>query len=160
LALPLAPLHSPGWELTAGVHDVFREEIGWPELAAAVADIYHGLPAEEQAQTAILAGNYGEAGAVNLYGPAHGLPEAISGIIAQRLLRRRGGDNTYSGRIGVYELMSVDPLLRDAIRRNAPQNELEQLASQTGYRPMIDDARDKADVGLTDAGEIQRVLGD
>jgi type II secretory ATPase GspE/PulE/Tfp pilus assembly ATPase PilB-like protein len=88
------------------------------------------------------------------------LAEAISGIIAQRLLRRRGGDNTYSGRIGVYELMSVDPLLRDAIRRNAPQNELEQLASQTGYRPMIDDARDKADVGLTDAGEIQRVLGD
>jgi general secretion pathway protein E len=88
------------------------------------------------------------------------LAEAISGIIAQRLLRRRSADNTYSGRIGVYELMGVDPLLRDAIRRNAPQNELEQLASQTGYRPMIDDARDKADVGLTDAGEIQRVLGD
>jgi 4-amino-4-deoxy-L-arabinose transferase-like glycosyltransferase len=80
LALPLAPLHSPVWEVTAEVHDVFREEIGWPELAAAVADIYHGLPAEERAQTAILTGNYGEAGAINFYGPALGLPEAISGI--------------------------------------------------------------------------------
>jgi general secretion pathway protein E len=88
------------------------------------------------------------------------LAEAISGIIAQRLLRRRCADNTYSGRIGVYELMGVDPLLRDAIRRNAPQSELEQIASQTSYRPMIDDARDKADAGLTDAAEIQRVLGD
>ena len=29
--------------------------------------------------TGILAGNYGEAGAINLYGPAYGLPEAISG---------------------------------------------------------------------------------
>jgi hypothetical protein len=28
----------------------------------------------------ILAGNYGEAGAINLYGPAYGLPEAMSGI--------------------------------------------------------------------------------
>jgi hypothetical protein len=28
----------------------------------------------------ILAGNYGEAGAINLYGPAYDLPEAISGI--------------------------------------------------------------------------------
>ncbi len=88
------------------------------------------------------------------------LAEAISGIIAQRLLRRRCADNAYSGRIGVYELMGVEPLLRDAIRRNAPQSELEQIASQTRYRPMIDDARDKADAGLTDAAEIQRVLGD
>ena len=88
------------------------------------------------------------------------LAEAISGIIAQRLLRRRCADNTYSGRIGVYELMGVDPLLRDAIRRNAPQSELEQIASQTSYRPMIDDARDKVGFGLTDAAEIQRVLGD
>lgn len=30
--------------------------------------------------TFILAGNYGEVGALNLYGPAYGLPEAISGV--------------------------------------------------------------------------------
>lgn len=32
-----------------------------------------------QPGAAILAGNYGVAGAINLYGPAYGLPEAISG---------------------------------------------------------------------------------
>jgi hypothetical protein len=37
------------------------------------------LPPEERANLGILAGNYGEAGAIDLYGPAYGLPRAISG---------------------------------------------------------------------------------
>jgi hypothetical protein len=45
-----------------------------------VARIYAGLPDEEKPQTGILTGNYGEAGAINLYGPAYGLPQAISGV--------------------------------------------------------------------------------
>ena len=57
-----------------------KEEIGWPELTETVAGIYAALPAEERSQAGILTGNYGEAGAINLYGPAYGLPEAISGI--------------------------------------------------------------------------------
>jgi 4-amino-4-deoxy-L-arabinose transferase-like glycosyltransferase len=80
LMLPLAPINSGLWDVTNEVHDLFREEIGWPELTETVADIYASLPEAEQAQTGILAGNYGEAGAINLYGPAYGLPEAISGI--------------------------------------------------------------------------------
>jgi hypothetical protein len=35
-------------------------------------------PREEQAKAAIFANNYGEAGAVNLFGPKYGLPRAIS----------------------------------------------------------------------------------
>lgn len=80
LMLPIAPVNSDWWHFTSEVHDNFVEEIGWPELAETVADIYAVLPAAEQAQTGILTGNYGEAGAINLYGPAYGLPEAISGI--------------------------------------------------------------------------------
>ena len=38
------------------------------------------MPAEEKPLTAILVANYGEAVAINLYGPAYGLPEAISGV--------------------------------------------------------------------------------
>jgi hypothetical protein len=45
-----------------------------------VADIYAALPAGEKPQAGILTGNYGEAGAINLYGPGYGLPEAISGV--------------------------------------------------------------------------------
>ncbi|MEO8044069.1 MAG: glycosyltransferase family 39 protein [Spartobacteria bacterium] len=77
--MPIAPINSAGWRLTSGIHDNFTEQIGWPELAATVAGIYQGLPETEKTHTAILAGNYGEAGGINLYGRAHGLPEAISG---------------------------------------------------------------------------------
>lgn len=80
LTLPLTPVNSPMWQIADSVHENFREMVGWPELVETVADIYATLPAEEQAHTAILTGNYGEMGAINLYGPAYGLPQAISGI--------------------------------------------------------------------------------
>lgn len=80
LMLPIAPINSPWWQVVSKAHDNFVEEIGWPELVATVADIYHALPASEQAQTGILTGNYGEAGAINLLGSAYNLPQAISGI--------------------------------------------------------------------------------
>jgi len=80
LALPIAPVNSGLWEVTREVHDDFAEQIGWPELVETVAAIYAALPETEQPQTAILAGNYGEAGAINLYGPAYNLPKAISGV--------------------------------------------------------------------------------
>ncbi len=80
LMLPVAPVNSWLWHAANGLHDNFAEEIGWPELTETVADIYHSLPAAEQAQTSILTGNYGEAGALNLYGPDYGLPPAISGV--------------------------------------------------------------------------------
>ena len=80
LVLPLAPVNSSWWNVVNKVHDNFREEIGWPELVKTVAGIRASLPAEERVPVGILAGNYGEAGAIDLYGPAYGLPEAISGI--------------------------------------------------------------------------------
>lgn len=78
--MPIAPIHSAGWRLTSKLHDNFTEQIGWPELAKTVAEIYAALPAPEKRHAAIVAGNYGEAGAINLYGKQYGLPEAISGI--------------------------------------------------------------------------------
>jgi hypothetical protein len=47
---------------------------------AQVAAVYRGLPEAERAHAAIYANNYGEAGAIDLYGPAQGLPRAISPI--------------------------------------------------------------------------------
>ncbi|MFQ6105396.1 MAG: glycosyltransferase, partial [Candidatus Glassbacteria bacterium] len=49
------------------------------EMATTVAEVYHNLSAEEQAKCSIFAGNYGEAGAIDFFGRAHGLPNAISG---------------------------------------------------------------------------------
>ncbi len=53
------------------------DQFGWPELVADVARIYRSLPPEERARTGIFASNYGEAGALNLFGPAYGLPPPI-----------------------------------------------------------------------------------
>ncbi len=56
---------------------VLGDQFGWPELAQEVARVYAALPAEARARTGIYAGNYGEAGAINQFGPALGLPPAI-----------------------------------------------------------------------------------
>jgi hypothetical protein len=80
LALPIAPVNSAVWRLAGEVHDDFKEQIGWPELAETVATIYAAQPVADRPGVGILTANYGEAGAVNLYGPAHGLPHAISGV--------------------------------------------------------------------------------
>lgn len=80
VSLPLAPIGSQAWHISRHFHDNFAEQVGWPELVAQVAAVYHALPPAERARTAIYANNYGEAGAINRYGPAHGLPTAISDI--------------------------------------------------------------------------------
>jgi hypothetical protein len=80
VVLPIAPVNSSWWRVANRVNDDLREEIGWPELVETIAGIHTSLPAEERAHVGILAGNYGEAGAIDLYGSAHGLPKAISGI--------------------------------------------------------------------------------
>ncbi len=54
------------------------DQIGWPEMVNEVAGIYNSLPLEQRAETGIWAGNYGEAGAINLFGPKLGLPRAYS----------------------------------------------------------------------------------
>jgi hypothetical protein len=58
---------------------LYSDMFGWDNIAHQVARVYHGLPPAEQQGCAILAGNYGEAGAIDVYGPALGLPKSISG---------------------------------------------------------------------------------
>jgi len=60
---------------------VLADRWGWPEMAAATAKVYNDLPADQRARTAIFGSNYGEAGAIDFYGPALGLPKAISGHV-------------------------------------------------------------------------------
>ena len=55
------------------------EEIAWPGLVALVSREYHALPPAQRRQTTILTGNYGEAGAIDRYGPGFGLPQEYSG---------------------------------------------------------------------------------
>ena len=58
---------------------LYADQFGWEEMAAEVARVYNGLPPDVRARTAIFGQNYGQAGAVDLFGPKYGLPKAISG---------------------------------------------------------------------------------
>ena len=77
---PLAPFNSRWWWRAAQMDPDMCEEIGWPELVQTVARIRDSLPASDRSRLGILTANYGEAGALELYGPAYGLPRPISGI--------------------------------------------------------------------------------
>jgi hypothetical protein len=69
---------------------IFADQFGWEEMAATVAGVYNGLPPEVRAKTAIFGQNYGQAGAIDLFGPKYGLPPAISGHQSYFLWGPRG----------------------------------------------------------------------
>lgn len=73
IALPVLP-RSDVAPVVAVNGDV-GETIGWPELVSQVASVYSGSPG----RPVIFTSNYGEAGAIDRYGPALGLPAAYSG---------------------------------------------------------------------------------
>jgi hypothetical protein len=92
LALPLLPVeatiaYSNFWDVDrvkVENHDLgrtpqlFSDMFGWENQVAIVARVFHGLPAADQSRCTILASNYGEAGAIDYFGAAYGLPKAIS----------------------------------------------------------------------------------
>ena len=57
----------------------FADRFGWQEMTAVVAQVYNNLPPEIRSRTAIFGQNYGEAAAIDMFGPKYGLPPAISG---------------------------------------------------------------------------------
>ena len=87
---------------------LFADRCGWPEMVQAVARAYFALPAAERARCAIFGNDYGEAGAVDFYGPALGLPKAIGGHLTYWYWGPRG----YTG-----EVMLVLGDRREALER-------------------------------------------
>jgi hypothetical protein len=57
---------------------IFADMCGWEERVRIVAAYFHSLSPEEQKVTAIGAPDYGQAGAIDLFGPKYGLPKSIS----------------------------------------------------------------------------------
>jgi len=58
---------------------LYADMFGWEGIAQRVAAFYHTLSPEEQQKTAIFSNNYGDAGAIDFFGPKYGLPKAIGG---------------------------------------------------------------------------------
>ena len=57
----------------------YADEFPWPGMVETVAGVFHSLTPEEQQRTAIFGSNYGQAAAIDFFGPQYGLPKAISG---------------------------------------------------------------------------------
>ena len=67
--------------MSAGIataNEAAAETVGWPELTRQVADVVDTLPVAERGSVVILTRTYGEAGAIDRFGPALGLPHAFS----------------------------------------------------------------------------------
>ena len=79
LALPIVPLGSVSDTPIASISQVAQDSIGWPRYVVQIATVYRALPDGERAHTVVYASNYGEAGAVDRYGPDDGLPAVYSG---------------------------------------------------------------------------------
>ncbi|MDO9063944.1 MAG: GspE/PulE family protein, partial [Sulfuricella sp.] len=65
----------------------------------------------------------------------------------------------YRGRLGIYEVLVPDEKMRHLIASGASILEMTQLARQIGATPMLEDAREKVNAGLTTLEEVLRVLG-
>jgi hypothetical protein len=78
-ALPVVPAH---WADDVPVEDLeieFGAQLGWEHLADEVAATLSTLPPAQREKTVILTRNYGESGALRLYGDERGLPPVFSG---------------------------------------------------------------------------------
>jgi hypothetical protein len=90
----LAPPPSEAAGVGAPLTQLFSDELGWRALEKQVAAVYRSLPADERARTAILAVDYGEAAALDVYGRQDGLPPALCGQNQYFLWGDHGYDGT------------------------------------------------------------------
>ena len=75
--LPVTTLPSGDWE--SKINKDLSATVGWPRVVSQIAGVVATLPAPERAHVVVFTGDYGAAGAVDLYGRRFGLPRAISG---------------------------------------------------------------------------------
>jgi hypothetical protein len=57
----------------------YSDQFGWEEIVAETAKAYNQLTPTERTGCGIFAQDYGQAGAIDFYGPRYGLPPALSG---------------------------------------------------------------------------------
>ena len=109
------------------------------------------------------------------------LSSSLLGVAAQRLVRKlctqcrepdpvAGGwravgclacnRSGFTGRTGVYELLTVDDRLRGLIHQGAAESEIRSAALDGGMRSMRDDGRRWVESGVTSLDEVIRVTRD
>ena len=72
----------------------YADMFGWREMAEKIATVYRELPPEDRARAVFYGENYGEAAAIDVFGPRLGLPPAIGGHNNYYLWGPRGHDGS------------------------------------------------------------------
>ena len=92
-SLPFPIPRSENSHMGAVLPQYYGDQFGWREMTVAVADAWQRIPPAERRDCAIFGQDYGEAGAIDFFGPHYGLPPALSGHQNYYLWGPRG----YSG---------------------------------------------------------------
>jgi general secretion pathway protein E len=113
------------------------------------------------------------------------LSSSLIGVVAQRLVRKLCDDcktpfadainlhakvktykavgcatcnhTGYSGRLGIYELLTVDAALAQAIHQGTAEADLRSMAIAQGFVTLRQDAQRLIDSGVTSLAEVERV---
>ena len=64
----------------------------------------------------------------------------------------------YKGRIGIFEMVLVDPALRTLINAGASLDVLMNQAKASGMTSLVSDGLDKIAQGITTVDEMRRVV--
>ncbi len=113
------------------------------------------------------------------------LASTLRGVLAQRLVRRlcahcrqpddgaavagtrwravgcpACGNTGYAGRVGIYELLKIDPKLERLIHDGRQEGELREAARAAGARSLADDGLRHVANGTSSFEELQRVMRD
>ena len=109
---------------------------------------------------------------VDMGTPPYLIGPAVIGVISQRLVRKlcphcKNGSKAigcpachgsgYIGRAGVFEILTVDKKLREAVTAGANYNEIMALARQGDYVDLKTACRKLIDAGITSEDEYRRI---
>lgn len=101
------------------LHQILADRIGWKEKVKLVVNAYNSLSDEEKKQTIIAASNYGQAGAIELFGKPFNLPPVASAHnnyflwskerVSGNILLQLDDDRSYDGLLRLFDKVEMHP---------------------------------------------------
>ena len=103
---------------------------------------------------------------------------SLSGVLSQRLVRKicsackstgktadgnkckKCNGRGFKGRIGIFELMTINDEIRDCINNGDDSAAIAKVAIKNGMRPLIEDGMEKVKAGITTKSEVAGVSFD